>query len=114
MFLFIIPLFGFAALLSIPFFVRQKHEVKPFIASTVFIVAMLVSTAIGLYPSLLPSSNFVNGDITIHNSANTAYGFSVAIKWWIIAIILAIGYFIYTHRTFKGKIGHDENVYEEH
>ena len=113
-FLFIIPLIGFIALLSIPFFINRKNEVKPFIASTVFIVAMLVSTAIGLYPSLLPSTNMVNTDITIYNSANTAYGLNVAIKWWIIAIILAIGYFIYTHRTFRGKIGHDENVYEEH
>lgn len=112
--LMIIPIIGFAALLSIPFFVRQKDEFKPFVASTIFIIAMLISTAIGLYPSLLPSSNAVNGDITIYNAAATEYGFSVGIRWWTIAIILAIGYFIYTHRTFKGKIGQDESIYEEH
>ncbi|NIW79027.1 MAG: cytochrome d ubiquinol oxidase subunit II, partial [Calditrichae bacterium] len=59
---------GLAALLSIPLFIRQKDEFKPFLASTVFIIAMLVSTAIGLYPTLLPSTNAVNGDITIYNS----------------------------------------------
>ena len=113
-FLFVVPLIGLAALLSIPFLVRRKDEFKPFLASTIFIVAMLLSTALGLYPSLLPSSNALNLDITIHNSANTAYGFSVAIKWWIVAIILVVGYFIYTHRIFKGKIGQDESIYEEH
>jgi len=110
----IVPLIGFASLVSIPYFIRKKDELKSFAASTVFIVAMLVSTAIALYPALLPSSNALNPAITIHNSGNTAYGFSVAIKWWIIAIILAIGYFIYTHRTFKGKISEDESIYEEH
>lgn len=113
-FLFVIPLIGFAALLSIPFFVGREDELKPFVASTVFIVAMLVSTAIGLYPTLLPSSNAINLDITIHNSANTAYGFSVAIKWWLIAIVLAVGYFIYTHRIFRGKISQDDDIYAEH
>jgi cytochrome d ubiquinol oxidase subunit II len=113
-FLVVFPLVGFAALVSIPFFIRRKDEFKPFLASTVFIVAMLVSTALGLYPTLLPSASGVNLDITIYNSASTAYGLGVAIKWWIIAIILTIGYFIYTHRIFKGKISQDESIYEGH
>ncbi|MCB0313367.1 MAG: cytochrome d ubiquinol oxidase subunit II, partial [Calditrichaeota bacterium] len=75
---------------------------------------MLLSTAIGLFPVMLPSTNALSPDITIYNAANTAYGLNIALRWWILALVLVCGYFFYVHRVFRGKIALDDQIYESH
>ena len=110
----VVPLAGLGALLSLPYWIGRKAELPAFVASSAFIVMMLLSTAIGLFPVMLPSTNALSPDITIYNAANTAYGLNIALRWWILALVLVCGYFFYVHRVFRGKIALDDQIYESH
>jgi cytochrome d ubiquinol oxidase subunit II len=60
--------------------------------------------AAALYPALLPSSNNPERDITIYNAAAGHYALSVGFIWWGVGIALAIGYFVFMYRMFRGKL----------
>jgi hypothetical protein len=39
-----------------------------------------------------------------HNTAAGQHGLTVGLTWWILGMILAIGYFTLLFRMFKGKV----------
>ena len=76
----------------------------PFLLSCVFIAMMLASTALGVYPVLLRSTINPAYTLDMTNASSGALSLQVGLVWWIIAIVIAIGYFVYLFRTFKGKV----------
>ncbi len=81
-----------------------RRTAAPFLASSAFIAAMLVSAAFGLYPYVLPSSLGPQFGLTVSNAAAAAYGLRVGLWWFIPGVALAIGYFRFTYRRFAGKV----------
>ena len=81
-----------------------------FFSSCAFIVGMLASTAASLYPYMLPATTNRAYSLTIHNAAASPYGQAVGLVWWIIGIILACIYFIFTYRLFWGKVPSEQTV----
>lgn len=81
-----------------------RRTAQSFLASSAFIAAMLVSAAFGLYPYVLPSSLGSQFGLTISNAAAASYGLRVGLWWFVPGIALAIGYFVFTHRRFAGKV----------
>jgi cytochrome bd ubiquinol oxidase subunit II len=79
-------------------------EKTAFIASCLYIVGMLVGAAFALYPVVLPASTDPARNLTIYNTAAGHHGLSVGFTWWIMGAILALGYFTYLFRMFKGKV----------
>jgi len=65
---------------------------------------MLGGAAFALYPSVLPSSNPAVPDITIYNAAAGSYALTYGLIWWSIGILIAIGYFVFLYRMFRGKV----------
>jgi cytochrome d ubiquinol oxidase subunit II len=65
---------------------------------------MLASAAFGMYPYVLPSIQDPALSLTIHNTAASPYGLRVGLVWFIPGIALAAAYFIYTYRSFAGKV----------
>jgi cytochrome d ubiquinol oxidase subunit II len=65
---------------------------------------MLGGAAFALYPTLLSASTDPAYSLTIHNSKTGSYGMAVGIVWWSIGIVLALGYFTYLYRSFRGKV----------
>jgi cytochrome d ubiquinol oxidase subunit II len=65
---------------------------------------MLVGAAFGLYPELLPASTGPGYGLTIYNSAASRHGLAVGLAWWSLGTILALGYFFYIYRSFRGKV----------
>jgi cytochrome bd ubiquinol oxidase subunit II len=104
----IIPVMVLAALVAMPLFLRQKKELGAFLASTTYIVGMLVGAAFALYPYLLPATTNPSFSLTIHNSKTGAYSLSVGLVWWSLGILLAIAYFTFLYRSFWGKVSLDE------
>ena len=105
----IFPLLGAAGLFGMLYFNRKQEDVKAFLSSSVFIGGMLSSTAFGLFPCVLPSSTIESYGLTVYNTAAQSYGLGIGIAWWTVGILLAIGYFTYLFRSFRGKV----NVREE-
>ena len=72
--------------------------------TTLVILGGIASSVISMFPVVLPSTNNVNPDLTIYNTAATEYGLSVAAIWAFVGITLIIVYAIVQKRFMKGKI----------
>ena len=100
----VFPLLGAAGLGGMFYFNRKSDDVKAFLSSSAFIVGMLSSTAFGLFPYVLPSSTVESYGLTVYNTAAQSYGLGIGIVWWTIGIVIALGYFTYLFRSFRGKV----------
>jgi cytochrome bd ubiquinol oxidase subunit II len=77
---------------------------RAFVASCAYIASMLGGAAFALYPAVLPSTTSPSLSLTVHNSAAGAYGLRTALYWWFPGMALALGYFVFVYRTFRGKV----------
>src|SRR5438874_11338067 len=104
----IFPVLALAGLIGMGYYNFRQRDLAAFFSSCVFIVGMLASAAITLYPMVLPAVNRANS-LTIQNASGSLYGQTVGLVWWSIGIILACIYFVITYRLFWGKV-HLANV----
>jgi cytochrome d ubiquinol oxidase subunit II len=100
----IIPVVVAAALISMRLFQSKGRDVAAFLSSAAYITAMLGGAAFAMYPYLLPASTNPSYSLTIHNTKSGAYSLTVGLVWWLIGIALAIGYFTFLYRSFRGKV----------
>jgi cytochrome d ubiquinol oxidase subunit II len=84
--------------------IRKRQEKAAFVASSFYIVGMLVGAAFALYPVVLPASTDPALSLTIYNAAAGHHGLSVGFAWWSVGMILALGYFVFLYRMFRGKV----------
>jgi cytochrome d ubiquinol oxidase subunit II len=56
------------------------------------------------YPNLLCSTLDPKFIITAENAAVSSYGLPIGPAWWLVGIVLAVAYFVYLFRLFRGKI----------
>lgn len=108
----VFPLILFIGLIGQFWVKRFKKDGLGFLFSSFFIFGGLTSTAASIFPKLLPSTNAINPDLTVYNVAADAYGLSVGVYWFSVAIVLVIIYFTIQYRVFKGKM--DDVGYGEH
>jgi cytochrome d ubiquinol oxidase subunit II len=99
----IIPIGVAAALVAIKYFNARGNDKAAFLASGGYLTLMLGGAVFGLYPNVLPALDPAHS-LTIYNAKAGDYGLSVGLIWWPIGIIIALGYFTFLFRTFKGKV----------
>jgi cytochrome bd ubiquinol oxidase subunit II len=108
----IIPVAVVASLAAMPLYRARGRDRESFLASTLFIAGMLGGAAFALYPSLLPASTDPSYGLTVHNAKTGDYSLRVGLIWWSLGMVLAIGYFIFLYRSFRGKVPlHEEGGY---
>jgi cytochrome d ubiquinol oxidase subunit II len=100
----IVPAIVAGSLGAIFYFLSSGRDLAAFLSSSTFIAGMLLGAAVGLYPTLLPASTNPAYSLTIENSKTGAYSMGVGFVWWAISIVLAIGYFVFLYRFFRGKV----------
>jgi cytochrome d ubiquinol oxidase subunit II len=83
---------------------QSGRELPAFLCSAGFLVSLLAATALGHYPRLLLSTLDHRYDLTIANASAGGISLQIGIVWWSLAIVLAIGYFTYLFRSFRGKV----------
>lgn len=101
---FAIPVIVFGSLAAMMHGMIKRVEKMAFIASAAYIIGMLVGAAFALYPVVLPASTDPSRSLTIYNAAAGAHGLSVGFAWWFLGMGLALTYFFFVFRTFKGKV----------
>jgi cytochrome d ubiquinol oxidase subunit II len=104
----LVPLVVIGSLATIIWLAPKGQEKLAFVASSLYIVAMLVGAAFALYPIVLPASTGAINNLTIYNTAAAQHGLEVGIIWWTFGMLLAIGYFIFIYRMFRGKVKLEE------
>ena len=102
--LWIVPLIVIAAFVTVFVALARGWELGGFLASAVTIAGLLALSAAALYPTILPSTIDPQYSLDVRTSANTHRGLAIGLAWWIPAIVLAIGYFTYLFRAFRGKV----------
>lgn len=108
---YLVPLAVVAGLALIIWATPKSKDVLAFAGSCLYIVGMLVGAAFALYPIVLPASTDPAYNLTIYNTAAGHHGLSVGLVWWSIGMVLAIGYFVFIYRMFKGKVRLDGEGY---
>jgi len=86
------------------YFGQKGRDDAAFFASCLFILAGIGITAWGYYPNLLISTTDPSRNLTIYNSATSAYGLQVGLIWFGIGFPLALAYTIFMYRSFWGKV----------
>jgi cytochrome d ubiquinol oxidase subunit II len=101
---YVVPVVVFGSLGYLFFAHSRGKERGAFIASCAYIVGMLVGAAFALYPNVLPASTGAERSLTIYNTAAGAHGLGVGFVWWTLGMLLALGYFVFVYRMFRGKV----------
>ena len=92
-------------------FGRKGQALKAFLASCIFLTAMICGAAAGLFPVLLPSSIEASGDITIDKALAGPHGLHVGLAWWSFGTMLALTYFGIVYWLFRGKVSAYADTY---
>ncbi|MBZ5504481.1 MAG: cytochrome d ubiquinol oxidase subunit II [Acidobacteriia bacterium] len=102
--LFAIPVAVALSLMAMFFHRRRGQDKGAFLSSSAYLIFMLVGAAAAVYPNLLISTTNPALNITIYNAAAGSYSLSVGLIWWSFGMALALGYFVFIYRMFRGKV----------
>lgn len=103
-----VPLIVAASLGAMFHFLKQGRDLAAFLSSSTYLVGMLAGAAYGMYPTLLPASTDPALSLTIFNTKTGDYSLRVGLIWWIVGMLLAVGYFTFLYRFFRGKVTLEE------
>lgn len=99
-----LPLAGLLALAGTLYFRSRQRDMAAFLASSLFILAMLGSVACGMYPHILVSTTDPALSLTTFNATTDPYGLAAGLGWFAVGFALVLAYQIYAHRAFWGKV----------
>jgi cytochrome d ubiquinol oxidase subunit II len=106
-----LPVIGLGGLVSIVVQLRKKRDLPAFLGSVVYITSLLGATAAAAWPNILISTLNPEYTLTAQKAANEQHTLQIGAIWWSIAIILAIGYFVYLFHSFRGKVSANSDHY---
>ncbi|MFT4114432.1 cytochrome d ubiquinol oxidase subunit II [Silvibacterium sp.] len=109
--LFVIPVAVVASLAAMKALSTKGRQLGAFLASCAYLVFMLVGAAVGLYPTLLPSSSDAARDITVAKALTGTYATHAGLVWWAVGMALAVGYFVTSYTLFRGKVRAEDAGY---
>jgi len=106
----VVPIVVVASLAVMLWANPKGKEKLAFVASSLYITFLLVGAAFALYPVVLPARDH-QYDLTIYNTAAGSHGLNVGLVWWTFATVLALAYFVFLYRMFRGKVRLGEGHY---
>ena len=104
---FVFPLLAVSGIAGVVLELRRRNERKAFFASCAYLTGMLTSVVFGVYPMVLPARNTAYS-LTVGTAKAGDYGLKIGLVWWIVGMILAVGYSTYVYRSFAGKVEIDK------
>ena len=109
--LFLLPVVAIAGAVVALRSLRVHRELRAFLASSAFIAAMLLATAGAMYPVILRSTLDEAFTLDAHNSASGEVGLVTGLLVCMPAVALAVLYFSYLFRSFRGKATSEEHAH---
>lgn len=104
--LYLIPLLVAVSLAAMWTRSWKGDERGAFLSSCAYLVLMLVGAATAVYPNLLVSTTDSALNITVYNAHAGEHSLAIGLIWWSFGMAIAIGYFVFVYRAFRGKISH--------
>lgn len=109
--LFPLPVVAVAAAILCPRAIAQGKELRAFGLSCTFVAGLLFATVGTLYPVLLRSTVDPRYTLDAFNTASPRATLFIGLVVWIPAMVLALGYFAYLYRSFRGKVQAEDQHY---
>jgi cytochrome d ubiquinol oxidase subunit II len=100
---FLFPLLALAGLAGVQFGRIRGDEQQAFLASCAYLTGMLTSVVFGVYPMVLPARHPMYS-LTVTGAQAGEYGLKIGLVWWVIGMMLAVGYSVFVYRSFAGKV----------
>ena len=85
---------------------RGSAEGRAFAGSCAVIAGLLAGAGASLFPVVLHSTLSMDYSMTAYTGATADRGLRIALFWWPVAVVLALGYGLLMMRTFAGKVRH--------
>jgi cytochrome d ubiquinol oxidase subunit II len=82
----------------------RRWEFPAFAGSCVLIASLMAAGAAGVFPVMLHSTLVPADTITAYSGTTDAHGLWLALVWWPFSAVLAIGYFVFIYRYYRGKV----------
>jgi cytochrome bd ubiquinol oxidase subunit II len=101
---FAVPVLVAVCLAGILYFNRTGKDTAAFLCSGGYLAFMMVGAVAGLYPVILPSITDASLDITVSKALSGPHTLHVGLVWWSLGMLMAIGYFVFVYRMFRGKV----------
>jgi len=93
-----------AAIALIRVFSRKGEDLKAFFASCAGIALVMLAVVAVLFPNLVTASNDPSLSLTIFNASSSFRTLGVMLVIALLGMPVVIGYTIFIHRIFKGKV----------
>jgi cytochrome d ubiquinol oxidase subunit II len=81
----------------------RKRALAAFVASSAFVVGLLVAVAAAAFPVLLRSTFDARFTLTVYNASVSTSGLVTGARWWFLGFPLAAGYVALLHYLHRGK-----------
>jgi len=105
---FVVPAIAVAYLLFTGLCIKKNKNGKAFVFSALFVISLVFSGIIGLYPNLIPSSIDPKYSLTIFNSSSSPYTLKIMTIVVAIFVPIVLLYQAWTYKTFMYKITEKE------
>jgi cytochrome d ubiquinol oxidase subunit II len=99
-----LPAIAVGSAILCPRAVTAGREGRAFLLSCAFLASLLFATVGTLYPVLLRSTIDANYTLDAFNASSPRATLVIGLTVWIPAMVLAVGYFTYLYRSFRGKV----------
>jgi cytochrome bd ubiquinol oxidase subunit II len=82
----------------------RGREGRAFAGSCALIAGLLAALSVGVFPVMLRSTLAPELSLTAQQAASSPFGLGLALIWWPLAFVLAVVYFAFIARQFRGKV----------
>ena len=100
----LLALASVAAIALIRVFSRRGEDLKAFFASCAGIALVMLAVVAVLFPNLVTASNDPSLSLTIFNASSSFRTLGVMLVIALLGMPVVIGYTVFIHRVFKGKV----------
>jgi len=101
---FIVPCLAVLSLLGMGVMILKKKYGPAFLTSCLFIVTVVLTGVIGLFPNLIPSSMDTHYSLTIFNASSSPYTLRIMTVVALIFVPMVMAYQIFVYRVFRHKV----------
>ena len=102
------PALSLIMLVASAFYCRRGASRKAFLCSAGYLLALLLTAAIGLYPYVLPARN-LQFSLTAQSTATSQASLTIGLYWWIPGLCLALAYMAYNYSKLPKTVSVDES-----
>jgi cytochrome d ubiquinol oxidase subunit II len=108
---YLVPIITILLIVFLPMQMKKSHFKMAFTFTFAITVLLMLMFAIGLFPNLVPSNINPAYSLDIYNASSSQTTLTVMLIIAIIGMPFVIGYTIWAHKVFKGKVKLDETSY---